>query len=534
MLFFGCNRSQETSFIDLKTAFTGWYLKANPNISEKYNQLENVEGWRDFDEKSMDEYFADIQRFFIELSQIDRSKLSDELEFEYLILWSFLKNTIYNEDILNPLQWDMKSWIKKINSGLGNLNLECGTLTAREENILKSRLSQLDILSEQILNQLTIPVKSYTEDGTLLITKLQNRILTFLVECESDSNIYERWDEVLSSSLSHLTYLSTEITNQKQDEFPQIEKEIWENGYEIYFGQFLDELIDIESLNNEIEKTIEKMLNISLPLYLKEYDEPIWVSRQDTLQVLGSVFDSFKKMEIKNSEIIHYTNEIIDNLEYQLKSKYFTNLKFPKFEFSIGDSNSFFKSNYKSGFGNNYRANFYLPQIDDSIFVTNRPILEYHIINEIFPGKLTLLIQNVKSSKLVKLLHDDQFIRGWELYIQNLVLKSEFINEKPRVALLMLENKLVSILKLKAQFKFMNTGDYRIESDLLFSNDAKKTINEYWHFPFPSLEYLIFNEIIELKKNHLEDKKNDITSFNKFISHNGSHYIFVRQNLVDH
>ena len=40
LLFFsGCNRSQEAAFNDLKTAFIGWYLKANPIISEEFNLL---------------------------------------------------------------------------------------------------------------------------------------------------------------------------------------------------------------------------------------------------------------------------------------------------------------------------------------------------------------------------------------------------------------------------------------------------------------------------------------------------------------
>ena len=81
----GCSRSQESAFDDLKTAFIGWYLKANPVISESFYQLENVEGWRNYNNESNDEYFADLHRFMIELSQIDRSKLSDQFEFEYLI-----------------------------------------------------------------------------------------------------------------------------------------------------------------------------------------------------------------------------------------------------------------------------------------------------------------------------------------------------------------------------------------------------------------------------------------------------------------
>ena len=89
IFIFSCNRSQETAFIDLKNAFIGWYLKANPLVSESYNQIDNVDGWRNYNSENLEEYFADLHRFFIELSQIDRPKLSDELLFEYLVLWRY-------------------------------------------------------------------------------------------------------------------------------------------------------------------------------------------------------------------------------------------------------------------------------------------------------------------------------------------------------------------------------------------------------------------------------------------------------------
>ena len=88
----------------------------------------------------------------------------------------------------------------------------------------------------------------------------------------------------------------------KQLEYPQIENKIWQDGYEIYFGQFLEDLIFIEKIDNEINNTIKKMLEISLPIYLKDYDEPIWVLEQDTLQVIKTVFQQFQDNNLKSSE----------------------------------------------------------------------------------------------------------------------------------------------------------------------------------------------------------------------------------------
>ena len=45
----------------------------------------------------------------------------------------------------------------------------------------------------------------------------------------------------LNSTQIHLTELSTNINNMPQIEYPQIDKKIWEIGYENYFGQFVDD-----------------------------------------------------------------------------------------------------------------------------------------------------------------------------------------------------------------------------------------------------------------------------------------------------
>ena len=52
--------------------------------------------------------------------------------------------------------------------------------------------------------------------------------------------------------------------------------------------------------------------------------------------------------------------------------------------------------------------------------------------------------------------------------------------------------------------------------------------------PTPNMNYLIFKEIIELKKTHLEQERNDLNTFNNYITKNGSNYIFTRQNLLDY
>ncbi|MAJ43861.1 MAG: hypothetical protein CMF96_03825 [Candidatus Marinimicrobia bacterium] len=529
----GCNRSQENSFLDLKQAFIGWFLKSHPIISQDFNQLDNIEGWRDFSKDGLDEYFADLQRFFIELSQIDRSKLSDDLEFEYLVLWSFLRNTTYYESRLSPYRFDFTIWSNILQEGLEYINLECGTLTAREEKILKSRLYGLKHIAQNIESHTDSPLNVFIKDGTENINIIKKRMLTFLNECETDTNLYSRWNSPIFNSYENLNKIINNIRNQEIFINPNIDKSIWENGYEIYFGQFLEELISEEVLNNEIQKTFSIMLETALPLYLKEYDEPIWVSIQDTLQVLKTVFKSFDEKNINGIELVNKSKNILNDLEYQFKNQYFKDLKYPEFNFKVSDSSLHYKADYISNFNNGYSANFYLPKILDSTLLINEHLLEYQIINQIFPGKLTLNIQSSNSSNLLKLLKDNIFLNGWELYIQDILAKSNYFKNKPEVLLLILENKLVSMLKLKSQIKMYDDKEYDLESNMVFSEFAKKSLTTYWMRPYPVMDYLIFKEILELKKFHFKNDNNNINSFNNLITLHGPHFIFVRQNLVN-
>ena len=79
ILIFGCSSSSEVSFKNLNTAFINWYFKYHPVESTRYGIKGNHGNYRINDKSDRDEYYADISRFLIELSQIDVTKISSEL-----------------------------------------------------------------------------------------------------------------------------------------------------------------------------------------------------------------------------------------------------------------------------------------------------------------------------------------------------------------------------------------------------------------------------------------------------------------------
>ena len=92
ILIFGCRSSPETSFDNLTKAFISWYFRYQPVESSRYNMQHDHEKLNLYETSGRDEYYADISRFLIELSQIDATKISPEDRIDYNILYSQLES----------------------------------------------------------------------------------------------------------------------------------------------------------------------------------------------------------------------------------------------------------------------------------------------------------------------------------------------------------------------------------------------------------------------------------------------------------
>ena len=127
------------------------------------------------------------------------------------MLWSYLKNRIHVENKIKIYKYDLKFWSSLIEDGLNNLNLECGTLTYREENILKKRLLKIENLIKQIIFQYTHPIETLKDRGDKQIINLKAKMFSFLEECKSDSNIFNRWNSLIINSSEKIDYLLQQI-----------------------------------------------------------------------------------------------------------------------------------------------------------------------------------------------------------------------------------------------------------------------------------------------------------------------------------
>ena len=118
ILIFGCRSSPEASFENLNIAFINWYFKYHPVESTRYDIKDNNGKYRLKGTSERDEYYADISRFLIELSQIDATKISPDAQIDYNILYSRLGKMKYIMDDIRPWEWSTLWIIDEIYEGI--------------------------------------------------------------------------------------------------------------------------------------------------------------------------------------------------------------------------------------------------------------------------------------------------------------------------------------------------------------------------------------------------------------------------------
>ena len=106
MLIVGCRSSPEVSFNNLMEAFINWYFRYHPVESSRYNIPNHHGKFKLYEISGRNEYYADISRFLIELSQIDATKISPDARLDYNTLFSRLERMKYLMEYIRPWEWD--------------------------------------------------------------------------------------------------------------------------------------------------------------------------------------------------------------------------------------------------------------------------------------------------------------------------------------------------------------------------------------------------------------------------------------------
>ena len=320
-VFIGCQSSPESSFRNLNKAFISWYFKYHPVESTRYGMNNNNGNFREISISGREEYSADISRFLIELSQIDATKISPEARIDYNILYSKLEQVKLIVEVIKPWEWNPLWTLDEINTGIY-------ILSEREQINMDDRveavLSRLVHLPQQLNNSkemLTAYSLLHTQHSREKIEKLIYLLQQLPLKLNSDNMTLDKIDRLIKKAISALIsyrdWLTDDLTAMEVINIP-VSLQLIEKGFTIYTGGKYIPAAVYKMAEKKLIPSQNRLFHLSLPFYLEENDEPVWLDRDDTLEVIQWTIENMRidlLSAVPNDEVLSTFYESLTNLE---------------------------------------------------------------------------------------------------------------------------------------------------------------------------------------------------------------------------
>ncbi len=481
-----CSRSYEKSYLDLESAFIDWYHKFHPVESSLLGYAGFDSFFPKLDKDSQDEYIADVNRFTIELSQIDETKLSPDALLNYHLLTDYLKGEVYNHDILNHYEWDISLYTTLVYNGFISIidghHLE---MSSRVEAI-STRLHSAKKVIEYAQENLKFYSQTHADKSLHTIKFLQLMLDEIPLKISGDNATLDKID-------NHIVVLARELQKLQswiEDDYSQLEPytPMDKDKFKIHFKQKVGASYSIEKIPSLTEKKIysiqNKLFSKSLPIYLLHNDEPIWIDRDDSLQVIFWVKNHFLKDKVPQDEFISTTYasskrvQKLTQFENNFNIYPIPNIRIEE-SYPYVDQTDFVEYlQYQTLF----KPEDISILLDDEYFTdyNNLILLDLYLMKTFSPGNLQLLtaISN-NSLHIRKLFTHDVTQFGWAYFSeQHLLENCQHLNECLAYEILSLHEQLLiaglSWLEIKVQYEGEKSEDVSsfLEKEVHFTNEG--------------------------------------------------------------
>jgi len=406
--------------------------------STRYGADENNFSFRRFDNDARDEYLADIQRFRIELSQIDKTKLPSTEYVNYNVLSQYLARQVYFLESEKRYEWDASLYPKMIYDGIVALvDLDYLDMSARTY-ALEQRLAVSSSVLDDAYGNLRFHSEFHQQEAFKIMDALNLLLDELPIKVMSDNQTLDNID-------SHIGVLKRELKVFKlwvsgdYSYFEKYEIEKEPSELEKIFTHSVGEEYAISKISQLAERRIYKIQNqlfdLSLSFYLEKNDEPVWVDRDDSLSVIYWVMENIGKNKINSGEFIssvfgaskkvHDALEsndqllftAIPNLQIRLDDEYSISAAFARFgRFQLNN--------------NNNNVEYLVKPIHEEAEILprlNRFELDIMVMNDLFPGELQLQQSLSKNPQLLRqIIQNDVFKYGWQQHATSYMIRSGF------------------------------------------------------------------------------------------------------------
>ena len=472
VIIFGCRSSPEVSFDSLNQAFINWYFKYHPVESTRYN-IKIKNGKYSLNTKvEMDEYYADISRFLIELSQIDATKIPPDSRIDYEILYSKLEEMKYIIDEIKPWEWNPLWTLDELYDGIYILSERTDINMDDRVNAVKLRLDKIPELLNNSKILLTTHSKIHILYSNTKLDMLVNLLKQLPLKLNSDNITLDSIDELINKAIIALdgykVWLNSYPEKLEEIPFPE-ELRLNQNGFHYYTGgNYLAPRVHKLAMK-KLRPTQDRLFHLTLPFYLKENDEPVWLDREDTLEVIKWVIEDINnnpKYKIRNDEVLSQFYESLTNIEKFCYTKSLlprNKNKTIHLEFAQEYANSqipvFLFDNHPKQVSTDIIYNIKTPDDDFGEYPLNK--LEIDIINalHIIPGYgIQLGYSQVYPSMIRYLFPDLITSAGWKSYALNMLIEEGYGNWEQEYHILKLKEEISIIVRAIIEINYYS-GD---------------------------------------------------------------------------
>ena len=468
IIILGCRSSPETSFDNLNQAFISWYFKYHPVESTRYNMSKNNGRFSLNTKTEMDEYYADISRFLIELSQIDATKIAHNSRIDYNILYSQLEKMKYVIDEIKPWEWNPLWTLDELHDGLYILSERENIDMDNRVSAIQSRLGKIPELLENSKILMIAHSKIHILYSNTRVDKLLILLQQLPLKLNSDNITLDNIDDLIKKSTVALEDFKNWINSQavKFDEinFPS-DVSLIQNGFNHFTGgKYLSPHV-YELAKKKLIPIQDRLFHLTLPFYLKENDEPVWLDRADTLEVIQWTIDDIynnPKNKIRNDEVLSrfyksltaiekfcYTKSILPR-----KKNKTIKLEFAP-DYSSSQSPVFLFDNHPKKVSMDIVYNIKAPEGDFGEYNLNQQ--EIDIINaiHILPGYGIQLGYSQNYASMIRYLFPDLVTAsGWKFYALNMLIEEGYANWDQEYHILKLKEEISIIARTIMEMRY--------------------------------------------------------------------------------
>ena len=377
LFLISCNSKNTNNFLILKEAFVDWYnknhLTNNYDFDVSYFSLIN--------NLSSMNYYEDISRFKLELSQINKNELNSYNKIDYEIMLSTIsrinlsntslknKNNSFNDVVLNIYN----SFHLIIND---NKFSDFNKIILLEKH-LPDVLKYLNNSKENLSSENNSKLISQFNEYYYILNNYLNHIVDLLEIDQNSYNILFENINILRADLKNFFNWVNYDYSFTSSNLSFLEKE--NNYYDLYKSNlFENELYNyfntINFLKNKVNILKNNLFNESLSIYLNFNDEPIWVDKSDTLNVINWVVNNKIKVSTFNAD------DSVEKISGNYKNilDYYKNLNIQRFDTSA--AKIILKKDYNIHSNYYCHGSFVLDLYDNNSLELN----DYFITNLIF------------------------------------------------------------------------------------------------------------------------------------------------------